>query len=388
MQTYNCLKIDLSAVRYNLESVRSKLPPKGRVMPMVKASAYGTEAYEMAKYFEQWGIEIVGVSHVAEGKLLRDKGCTLSIFTIFVAPFEVQAAVAYDLEVSVSDLSLCLALNEEALKLGKQVKVHLAIDTGMRRFGCRADEALPLALEISKLPGLIFEGVMTHFVGAENTTFDTLSSQQIETFRNVLCDLQEHSIKPHWIHAANSAASLRFSLPFCNMARVGAATFGLYSSEAEKKEMHLRPALTLESCVVAINECHQGEALGYSQSYIVKRKTERIAILPLGYHDGFHIHTSDKGYVLIQGKKAPFVGRICMDFMMVDITEIPECKVGDPVILFGKGLPIEELAAKVGTNVRELVACLGPRIARVFIPEPIALRSLYKSEAQASALPC
>jgi len=372
MQNYNRLTIDLAAVRYNYDLILNRFPTKVRMMPMVKASSYGTDSFHMAEFFHKaCGADIVGVSHVSEGVYLREKGFQLPIFVICAPFFDAETIVRYDLEPTVDSLETCVALSREAQRQNRSIKVHIHLDTGMQRFGCRIEEALQLALHLQHLPGLILEGVLTHFVGAESEQFDSLSSSQYLQFELLLKKLKEKNIFPQWIHIANSSGALRFHFQPCNMVRVGAAVLGLYSSEIERSTLSLRPALSLRSLIVGINKCQKGETVGYSQAYKATREKEIIAIIPIGYHDGLHLQYSGRGYVLIHGKKAPFVSRICMDFMMVNITDIPEAKIGDEVVIFGKDaygnhlLP-ETVASWANTNVRELIACLGNRIERAY----------------------
>lgn len=367
---YNRLTIDLNAIRKNLQQIQSTLPPEGKIMPMIKAQAYGTNAAALLPFLKQWGIEIVGVSHVQEAIALRQKGCDLAIFAIHAATFELALVVQHDIEVAISDLLTCRLLQQEAAKAGKKIKVHLHVNTGMHRFGCCPSQALFLAQSIQQASALELVGIMTHFVAAENQTFDSYTFSQIALFQKTLETLKKEGISPPWVHSSNSAGVLRFAQPCCNMVRVGLATFGIYSSQEEKKELTLENALTLESTIIAINECPSGESVGYLRSYVAQKSSERIAILPIGYHDGLHLKYSGKGHVLIHGKKAPYVGRICMDFMMINVSDI-EAQVGDVVLVFGKDsqghtLEVEQVADFAKTNVRELLVSLGPRIERHF----------------------
>lgn len=371
MYAYNHLHIDLASIKKNLESLQNLLPKRGRIMPMIKANAHGTDAHVLSNHFKKWGIPIVGVSHVNEAVGLRENGCDLAIFAIHAAPFEVAAVVHHDIEVAVSEEAFCRLLNDEALKQGEKIKVHLDINTGLHRFGCRPKAALALAQVILSLPGLILEGVMTHFAAAEDPEFNDFTLQQVDFFKKVITELNNAHINPPWIHGANSAALLRQLLPFCNMVRIGIATFGFYSSETEEKLLPLYPALSLESKITALSTCNKGESVGYLRNFIATRDKTRIAILPIGYHDGIHLQYSGKGFVLIHGKKAPYIGRICMDFMMCDVTDIPEAEIGASALLFGKDregntLPLELFASWGNGNVREVLVSIGPRVARSF----------------------
>lgn len=392
MLPYNRLTIDLSAIRKNLSLLHDLIPQKqGRIMPMMKASAYGTNALELIPHLKKWGVNIVGVSHVPEGVFLRQKGCDLAIFVIHAASFEIPYIVHHNLEVAVSDLAFCERLNQEAASMKKKIKVHLHVNTGMQRFGCHHEKALELALKISKMQNIELEGLMTHFVAAESSCFDDYSKDQIACFTNVYESLKKVGINPPWIHGSNSAAILRFNLPFCNMARVGLATFGIYTTEEEKQSVSLFPALSLHSCIIDINECPEGSTVGYARSYVVKKGIEKIAILPIGYHDGISLKYSGKGYCLIKGSKAPYVGRICMDFMMVNVSEIEGINIGDQALIFGKDqlgntLAVEEVAGFAKTNVRELLVSLGPRVERVFLEETTHLHEKLEKKFQQQAL--
>lgn len=347
------LTINLEAVKANLEILSRNT---SRIMPMVKANAYGTDALQVTRFVQTLGIDIVGVSHVNEALELRESGIQLPIFVINAPPYEAEKVVHYELQVALSSLEEAQALVNASQKIGKKVLVHLDIDTGMNRFGVSREEALNLAHFIQKHSELHLEGVMTHFVAADVPFFDDFSNTQVLQFQQILETLPQ---KPKWIHVANSPASLRFNLPFCNMARVGVAIFGIGVP-------NLQPALSLESQLCSIRTCKKGETIGYNRTFLAEKEM-KIGVIPFGYHDGWHRRYSGKGYVLIHGKKAPMVGTICMDFMMVDLSEIPEAKVADRVTLFNSELSPETVAQWGGTDVREVIACLGPRVKRVSI---------------------
>lgn len=223
-------------------------------------------------------------------------------------------------------------------------------------------------------PSLILEGAMTHFACSDNPDDDAFTFQQSHKFDEVIALLKSHGINPKWVHAANSSAVMRFDFPQYNMVRIGLAVYGLYCSEAVKKAMDLRLALTLVSRVVGLNVCKVGDTISYGRSYKVEKEEQKIAVLPIGYFDGLHRNYSGKGYVIIRGQKAPMVGKICMDFMMVDVTDIANVSIGDSVLIFGEDeygqyLPPENLALQGDSIVHELITCLGPRIQRIFVHE-------------------
>jgi len=366
--------INLAAIQSNIAILRKKLAPQTRMMVMVKALAYGTDDVRIAKFLKTCGIDILGVSYVDEGVSLKRAQISQEIFVINAAIYEAQKIVKWNLQVGVSEENLLKALNFEGEKLGKTVKVHLHIDTGMGRFGCRPEKVLDLARLIKNSPWIEFEGVMTHFACADNPSEDGFTYQQATQFSKAIHSIEAEGISVPWKHASNSSAVMRFDFPEFNMVRIGLAAYGLYPSEATRAQIDLRLALTLTSRIVGINICKKGDSISYGRTYIVQKETQKIAVLPIGYFDGLHRNYSGKGCVVIQGKKAPMIGRICMDYMMVDVTEIPTARIGDPVLIFGEdeynnyNSP-EDLALSGDSIVYELITCLGPRIQRVFVYE-------------------
>jgi alanine racemase len=366
--------INLAAIEANLAIIQQKLGKLTRLMIMVKASAYGTNDIRMAKFLARKGVDIFGVSYVDEGIALKRAGITQSIFSLHASPYEAIKLVEWDLEVGVSDKSVIFAIAQAASQKLKKIKVHLHVDTGMNRLGCRPEEALSLAKEIIACPSLKLEGIMTHFASADDQKEDPFTFVQIERFNTVLHTLCEAGIEIPWRHAANSSAMIRFPLPQCNMARIGLALYGLNSSKATREALDLRPALSLTSRIAGINQCKKGESVSYGRNYIIEQEEQRIAVIPVGYFDGLHRNYSGKSAVIIHGKKAPMVGSICMDFMMVDISDIPKASIGDSALLFGEddygnSLDPEELAVQGNSIPHELISCLGPRIQRVFVHE-------------------
>lgn len=371
---HNQCFINLAAIRANLLTLQKKLPLATRFMVMIKAFAYGTDAVHMAKFLITCGIDLLGVSYVDEAVALRRAGIQHSLFSIHAALYEVGKVINWDVEVGASDLSFLEKLAQEAEKQCKQAKVHLHIDTGMGRLGCRPEEALQLATFIKACPHLILEGIMTHFACAENPAEDAFTGLQIERFDQTIDQLKQAGIEPKWLHAANSSGAIRFHLPQYNMVRIGLAAYGLYASEAVRQAIDLRLALSLTSRIVGVNLCKRGESISYGRSYIVEREQQRIAVLPIGYFDGLHRQYSGRTHVMIRGQKAPMVGKICMDYMMVDVTEIPTVTIGDTALIFGEDefgqyLSPEDLAECGNSIIHELMTCLGPRIQRIFIYE-------------------
>jgi len=356
MQNCSYLSIDLGAIEANLKILQTK---GVELMPMVKANAYGTHAIALTRFYEKRGIQIVGVSHVEEGICLRKAGIGLPVFVLSAPPFEAARVAKWDLEPAVSSIEEIEALEHAATAAKKKLHVHLHVNTGMNRFGTSAENFAPLLEMIKKATHLIYNGIMTHFAAADTPQFDDFSHKQIALFKEIV---DAHTVLPRWIHMANSAGTLRFPLPFCNLARVGVALLG-YGSDIRERGSFF-PSLSLHSYIANIAACKKGDTIGYERAYKIEKESALVGIIPFGYHDGLHRCYSGSSHVLVKGERAPILGKICMDFLMIDLTEIPNVKVGDPVEVFNASLRPETVAEWGNTDVRQLLACLGPRVQR------------------------
>jgi len=368
----NQVIINLAVIQSNIDEIRARLRKDTRIMVMVKALAYGTDDVRIAKFLKSCGIDILGVSYVDEGVQMRQAGVKQHIFVLNAAEYEAAKAVTWDLEVGVSEPKLIQELQEQARAQNKKIRVHLHLDTGMSRLGCRQEQVVALAQMINGCPNLLFEGIFTHFACAEDPQEDAFTLQQAALLQQAIDTVEQAGYSPRWRHACNSSATLRFGFSQFNMVRLGLAAYGLHSSCACKEAVTLRPAISLLSRIVGINDLKRGDTVSYGRTYTIDRDEARLAVLPIGYFDGLHRNYSGKGYVRIHGKKAVMVGAICMDYMMVDISEIPEAKIGDQVLIFGEDdngdyISPVELATRGGSIVHELMTCLGPRIRRFFI---------------------
>lgn len=363
------LKINLNMIAENLALLRKKAQGL-RLMAIVKANGYGTDSVRLSSELAKLGIDIFGVAFPSEAIFLRECGVTQDIFVIHADPKDAPSLIEYDLEVGLCREALIDSLEKEAKQVKKRAKIHIHVNTGMNRLGCRSEEALIFAKRIARSPYLELEGLMTHFTSADDPLHDPFTHQQIRKIETLLIEMKEAGIEPKWCHGANSSAFLRFKAPCFNMARIGLALFGCYNTPDCKGILPLKPALSLTSQVIEVHTCSIGESVSYNRDYIVKQEGEKIAVIPLGYHDGIGRNFSGKGYVLIRGYKAPLVGKICMDFMMADVTEIPNIQIGDPVLFFGEdewgSLDAETFANFGNVITHELFARLGSRIARHF----------------------
>ncbi len=368
------LTLHLDAVRHNLEALLRHTGEGAQAMPMLKASAYGTSSVGLAHTLAYFGHKIFGLAHLQEAIELRLAGVSADLFVLHAAKGELSQVVDWDLQVAVSDRTTLLDLATIALQRGKIVSVHLHIDTGMRRFGVRPSDALELAKEIAANPSLRLVGALSHLTSAEDPSQDSVTKGQIDLFLKTCHDLKEKGISLQLLHIANSAGAMRFAIPECNLIRPGLALFGLYPSSATTGSVELKAALSLTSHLAAIHDLSEGERVSYGGTYEVSATAERIGIVPLGYFDGIHKSFGNGAYLLVHGKRAPIVGAICMDYLMISLASIPEAEVGDTVHLFGQDeygctLRAEEFARLGSSTPHQLITCLGPRIQRLLVYE-------------------
>lgn len=368
----NICYVNLAAIEWNIKAIRKHLPPQTRLMVMVKAQAYGSDSVRIARFLKQCGIDILGVSYVDEGVGLRRSGITQDIFVINAPPHDAYKIVKWNLQVGVGSHAQIDALKEAAKNSSQKIKVHLHLDTGMSRLGCHEEIALDLAKSIHNSQELELEGIMTHFSCAEDPAHDAFTLEQAAKLDRIIGSIESLGIPLKWKHAANSSAAIRFNFNNYNMVRIGLAAWGLHSSQHVQSQLDLRLALSLVSHIEGINICRIGDSVSYGRTYKVERDQQIVGVLPIGYFDGLHRNYSGKGFVKIRGRLAPMIGAICMDYLMVDLTDIPNARIGDPVLIFGQDqfghfLQPESLAQAGNSIAHELITCLGPRIPRVYI---------------------
>lgn len=354
-------EVDLSAIVSNLARVRAKVGRKVKIMFVVKANAYGHDAALCARAAEKArAADWLGVSSVEEGVALRESGIKLPILVLgSLYPFEsVLAAVAHDLTPIVASLDSARRLIDVAKRLRRTVSCHLKIDTGMGRIGASPEAAVLIARELAGSRAVALTGVFTHFASAEDDPAYT--ALQLRSFRQVLSRLQRDGVKLAYVHAANSAAILRVRAAHFNMVRPGLAAYGACPGFA--------PALTLKTKIVFIKTVQKGSAVSYGATWRAKRAT-RVATLPIGYGDGYPRALSNKGFALVAGRRVPVIGRVTMDQIMIDATDVPGARVGDDVVLLGRQgkeeISADELARLCGTISYEIFTSLSARVPRI-----------------------
>jgi len=365
-------EIDLGAVAHNIREIRKKIGQKVRILGVVKANAYGHGALPVSRAILKAGADGLGVAGLDEALELREAGLEAPILIFGSSlPEEAEAIVKHNLTATVcrEEFAAALADRQRERSPQRKVKVHINVDTGMGRVGIDCEEAAGFIRKLGEKKSLEIEGLYTHFPSADEED-KTFSLVQIERFQEVIGRLAREGIEIPLKHMANSAAILNLPESYCNLVRPGLLIYGLYPSLAMKKSLDLRPALSLKTRIVYLKKTPAGRPLSYGRTYITGKETV-IATIPLGYGDGYSRSLSNKGEVLVRGKRAPVRGRICMDQTLVEVGHIPGVKVGDEVLLIGKQeeeeISVEEIAARIGTVPHEIVSRLGKRVPRVYV---------------------
>jgi len=327
-------EIDLGKLRRNLQLVRADLSPHVRLMAVVKDEAYGHGALDVARVAVEEGAWGFGLSTLEEAMALRDAGITAPLLLLGERqPGELEWCVAHDLTVCVNEPHNVRALAKLATDFGKRVPVHLKIHTGMSRYGVRWDEALPLIEKILAEKSLLLEGVMTHFSQSDETD-KTFANLQFARFQEILAALAQKKISVPLRHACNSGGFLDLPHAHLDMVRTGILLYGVFPSTVCRQLPGIEPVMSVKAKIAAIQKLKPGEVVGYGMRYTAKSE-RRIAILPIGYGDGFP-RVRNEGCALIHGRRAPLVGGIAMDALMVDITDIPQAQLWDEAVLMGK----------------------------------------------------
>ena len=327
-------EIDLGKLRRNLQVVRGDLPKHVRLMAVVKDEAYGHGALDVARVAVEEGAWGFGLSTLEEAMALRDAGITAPLLLLGERqPAEFEWCVAHDLTVCVNEPHNVRALAKLAADFSKRVPVHLKIHTGMSRYGVRWDEALPLIEKILVEKSLSLEGVMTHFSQSDETD-KTFANLQFSRFQKILTALERKKVSVPLRHACNSGGFLDLPHAHLDMVRTGILLYGVFPSTVCRQLPGIEPVMSVKARIAAIQKLKPGEVVGYGMRYTAKIE-RRIAILPIGYGDGFP-RVRNEGCALIHGRRAPLVGGIAMDALMVDITDIPQAQMWDEAVLMGR----------------------------------------------------
>lgn len=372
------VRIDLDAIRENIETVRRKTGTA--VMAVVKADAYGHGAVPVAQHLRDI-CSFFGVSSAAEALELRQAGLDNPILILGHTPVDAfPLVVEQEIRPAIFRWEDALALSEEAQRQGKTAKFHFAVDTGMSRIGFQAEEdAAELCCRIAGLPGLCPEGLFSHFATADCADLSK-AREQARKF-DWFCDLlKQRGLEIPIRHMNNSAGLMNFNDQY-DMVRCGIVTYGLYPSpEVDPKLLPLKPALSWHSHISHVKTLPAGREVSYGGLYVTREDT-RVATVPVGYADGYWRSLSGRFYVLIHGRRAPILGRVCMDQLMVDVTHIPQTQPGDPVTLVGRDgdevITVEQIAGEAGSFNYEFICGISRRVPRVYEQGGQQIRSVH-----------
>ena len=363
--------VDLDALEANIQAIRARAGAGVGVMGIVKADGYGHGAVPVAKTIEPY-VEGYGVATIDEALILRRHGITKPILVLGVTPkMRFDDLLNCNISPTIFQYEKAERLSKRARILGKKGKLHIAVDTGMSRIGLKPDEAAADEVKrISRLPGIEIQGIFTHFAKADETDKES-AGRQLALFNHFLELLKERGVEIPVKHCANSAGIIDMDDSHFDLVRAGIILCGVYpSDEVEKERITLTPALEWKSKVVYKKTVPAGTPVSYGWTCFTERETV-IATIPVGYADGYLRNLSNKGDVLIRGRRARILGRVCMDQMMVDVTGIPDVEEGDSVTLIGadgkERITVEELAERSGGFHYEILCGIGMRVPRVYV---------------------
>ncbi len=368
-------EVSLDAIQHNITQMEHRIKEGTKIMAVIKTDGYGHGAVPIGRELEPlpiiWG---TATATVEEACILRRNGMKKPILVLGASfPEQFEPLVKEEIRVTVYSLKQAQEMEEAVAKIGGKMIIHVKIDTGLSRLGFQVTEkdADEIA-QIAKMPHMVMEGIFTHFAKADSKD-KTMTNEQLGKFTEMRRMLAERQIQIPMVHSSNSAALIDIPEANMNVVRAGISLYGLWpSDEVQKENLDLRAALSLKSRIVFLKELEPGRTISYGASYKTT-EFQRIATVPVGYGDGYPRSLSNKGYVLIHGKKAPICGKICMDQFMVDVTKIPEAQEGDPVVLVGRDgkecITMEEIGDLSGRFNYEFVCDLGKRIPRVYTKE-------------------
>jgi alanine racemase len=367
------VEVNRGAIEHNARRLKEIIGRETALMAMVKANAYGHGAIESARAALRGGATWLGVYALGEGVELRDAGIAAPILVVGpTLPACARGGVARDIALTIFSRDTARAIVDAAHELNTRARVHIKVDTGMTRLGILPDEAVEFARAVRELGNIEIEGVFTHFATSDETSEfgRAYTREQLAKFNRVVNALDAAGIRPRYRHCANSPASVLLPEARFNLARSGILMYGLDPSDEVPRPRDFIPALAFKTQVALIKQVPVGTYVSYGCTFQTTRAS-RLAVLMIGYADGFRRKPNNYGEVLVRGARAPIVGRVCMDQTMIDVTDIPGVEVGDEVVLIGKQgaeeIRAEEVAQKLGTNNYETVTTISARLERRYI---------------------
>lgn len=367
-------EIDLAALRYNYCRIREAVKPECGVLAVVKADAYGHGFMDVALELEKLGVTAFGVAFLAEGIQLRKSGIDRPILILGgIYPGQEKKCVGFNLSTAVFDLEQAKALDAVAGRLYRKAKIHVKIDTGMGRLGVPFQTAAEFFAALKELNHIELEGILSHFASADelDDSGREYTNLQAERFAAAVESARRSGFEPRYQHIANSAAVFGLELPGCNLVRPGIALYGALPSADFAGKMDLKPVMSLKSRVAMLKWVEPGTSISYARRYTAGERT-RVASVPVGYADGYRRSLTNRGEALVRGVRAPVIGTVCMDWIMLDVTDVPDVAVGDEVVLMGsdkegRSIRAEELAEWSQTIPYEFFCGISKRVPRVYV---------------------
>ncbi len=373
------IEIDSSALTHNISQFRWLIGKKRKLLATVKANAYGHGILEVTKVALKAGADWLGVHSIEEGLFLRKKKVDCPILVLgYVSLDELEQAVRYDLRLTVYNPETIGRLIELASRLDRKIRLHVKVETGTHRQGIREEDFFSFVGKILRPPDLILEGLSTHFANIEDTTDHSYARYQLDNFKRICQKLDERGIEIPIKHIASTAAIILFPETYFDMVRIGVGMYGLWPSKEtylscilqNRKPIQLKPVLSWKTRIAQIKKIPKGSYVGYGCTFRATRETI-LAVLPLGYYDGYSRAFSNVSHVIIKGQRAPVRGRVAMDFIMTDVTDIPDVHLEDEAVLLGKDggeiISADDLAAWSGTINYEIVSRINPLLPRIIV---------------------
>ncbi len=382
-------EISLNAIEHNYNVIRNKVADDTKVCCVIKADGYGHGAVELSQVYEKLGADFFAVSNIDEGIEIRKSGSKLPIVILGYTPVsEAENLAEYDISQAVFSLEYAKELSEKCVEEDCICKMHIKVDSGMSRIGFMCQEfprdeySIEEICETCCLPNLEVEGLFTHFcVSDEDAEGREFTNKQYENFIHVRDSLKKRGVDISVVHCSNSGAIEDYPETCCDMVRAGIILYGLAPSSKLADRLDLVPAMTLKTVVAFVKEIQKGATISYGRTFTADRKM-KIATVPIGYADGFIRQNAKDGYMMVNGKKAKIVGRICMDQTMLDVTDIEDVKTGDEVVVFGTGEngepTADSIAENTGTINYETVCLVGKRVPRIYIKDGKIENVMYK----------
>ena len=371
-------EVDIDALKHNFDEIRASVDPKAKIICVIKADAYGHGAVFLGKLYEKMGADGFAVSNIEEAMQLRENGIRLPVLILGFTPSSLAKELAEnDISQAVFSEEYAKELSEQALRQNVQVKIHLKVDTGMSRIGFmyqdieRDRDSVRQMKQVCHMPHLITEGIFTHFaMSDEAKEGQEMTEHQFACFSHAVESLKKEGCHFSVIHCSNSGAIIDYKNVRMDGVRAGIILYGLSPSEKLKGRLDLRPVMTIKSVVAMVKTVEAGTPVSYGSTFVAK-KPMKIATVPIGYADGYSRSLGNRAFMTIHGKKAPIIGRVCMDQLMLDVTDIEEVRSGDEVTVIGDGsdgsLTFDDIAALTGTINYEVVCLVGKRVPRVYI---------------------